>query len=191
MKNALVPVLGFAAFSGAGKTTLLSKLIPQLKKSGKRIALIKHSHHNFEIDKPGKDSYRLRKAGASQVLLVSDDKRAIISEFEHKTKPKLENQLLELDQSTLDLILVEGFKAERFPKIEIHRCSLKRQLIFPTDPDIIALATDAEIHLTHANTGLSTAEITNLSLPFLLDINHPDRIVQFILQYFSLPLKTT
>ena len=184
MKNAQIPILGFAAYSGTGKTTLLTKLIPLLKKSGLRVGLIKHSHHNFEIDKPGKDSFRLREAGASPVMLVSSHRRAIITEFSKIHEPRLDEQLNALDQSELDLILVEGFKAECFPKIELHRPSLKKTLFFPTDPDIIAIATDDEINLTPSNTALLAPEIAELSIPSLLDINNPNLIAEFIMNQF-------
>ncbi len=184
MENAHIPILGFAAFSGTGKTTLLTKLIPLLKNNGIRIGLIKHSHHNFEIDKPGKDSYLLRKAGASPVMLVSSHRRAIITEFSHIEEPKLNEQLKQFDQSELDLILVEGFKAEHFPKIELHRPSLQNKLIFPQDPNIIAIATDEAIKITPSNTDLSARQITQLSLPPSLNINHPVHIKEFILKHF-------
>jgi len=184
MKNAQIPILGFAAFSGTGKTTLLTKLIPLLKKSGLRIGLIKHSHHNFEIDKPGKDSYKLRSAGATPLMIVSSHRRAIITDFEHITEPNLDDQLNYFDQSKLDLILVEGFKAEAFPKIELHRPSLKKKLIFPTDPSVIAIATDTDIKMTPSNTDLLVTEISGLSLPPILDINEPSHIASFILNSF-------
>ncbi len=170
MNNAHIPILGFAAFSGTGKTTLLTKLIPLLKKSGLRIALIKHSHHSFEIDKPGKDSYRLREAGASPVMLVSSHRRAVITEFETIMEPKLDDQLKALDQSELDLILVEGFKAETFPKIELHRPSLNKPFIYPNDPTIIAIATDSHISID--------------DMPAHLDINDPQLVSEFILNIF-------
>jgi len=170
MKNAHVPILGFAAFSGTGKTTLLTKLIPLLKIKGLRVALIKHSHHNFEIDKPGKDSYRLREAGATPVMLVSSHRRAIITEFDSIIEPKLDDQLTALDQSNLDLILVEGFKAENFPKIELHRASLEKSLLFPDDPSIIAIATDGKA--------------LRLDYPTHLDINNPQLISDFIINTF-------
>lgn len=170
MKNTLVPILGFAAFSGTGKTTLLTKLIPLLKQSGLRVALIKHSHHNFDIDKPGKDSYQLRKAGASPVMLVSSHRRAVITEFNPIIEPKLEDQLVALDQSDLDLILVEGFKAESFPKIELHRPSLKKTYFFPDDPSIIAIATDEKVAPPDG--------------PVHLDLNNPQLITEFIVNNF-------
>lgn len=184
MKNTLIPILGFAAISGTGKTTLLSKLIPILKNHGLKVGLIKHSHHNFEIDKPGKDSYRLRMAGASPVMLVSSYRRAIITEFNEIMEPKLEEQLKHFDQSGLDLILVEGFKAEKFPKIELNRPSLKNQYMFTRDKNIIAIATDEEIVMTELNTTLSSLEISNFTIPTQLNLNNPNQIAEFILTQF-------
>ncbi|WP_411728180.1 molybdopterin-guanine dinucleotide biosynthesis protein B [Methyloglobulus sp.] len=170
MKNAKVPIIGFAAFSGTGKTTLLTQLIPILKQQGLRIGLIKHSHHNFQIDQPSKDSFRLREAGASPVMLVSTHRRAIITEFQPAREPMLDEQLLTFDQSELDLILVEGFKAAHFPKIELHRPSLNNPLLYPNDPDIIAIATDYPL-------------ATPQSL-VQLDLNQPELIAKFIIQQF-------
>ena len=170
MQHALVPLLGFAAASGTGKTTLLEQIIPILKQQGIRVGLIKHSHHNFQIDQPGKDSFRLRAAGASPVMLVSTHRRAIITEIEPTREPSLDDELKLFDQSQLDLVLVEGFKAERFPKIELHRPSLKQPLLYPTDPDIIAIASDELLELPE-------------HLPNL-DINQPEMIVDFILKRF-------
>jgi molybdopterin-guanine dinucleotide biosynthesis protein B len=170
MQNAQIPILGFAAASGTGKTTLLTKLIPVLKHNGLRIGLIKHSHHDFEIDKPGKDSFRLREAGASPVMLVSGHRRVIITELTSEKEPGLDEQLKLFDQSELDLILVEGFRAEKFPKIELHRSSLDNPLLYPNDPDIIAIASDCvlktPVHLTQ------------------LDINQPEMMAAFIQDHF-------
>jgi len=168
MQNARVPILGFAAYSGTGKTTLLTRLIPLLKKSGLKPGVIKHSHHNFEIDQPGKDSFRLRTAGATPVMLVSTHRRAIITEFENMTEPKLDDQLKVFDQSSINLILVEGFKTENFPKIELHRPSLKKPLIFPNDSSIFAVATDQPIK--------TPAHLDQL------DINNPHKITDYIIQ---------
>jgi molybdopterin-guanine dinucleotide biosynthesis protein B len=166
MQNARIPVLGFVAASGTGKTTLLTELIPLLKQDGLRIGLIKHSHHDFEIDQPGKDSFRLRKAGASPVMLVSRYRRAIITEFTPEQEPRLGDQLKQVDQSELDLILVEGFRTEQFPKIELHRPSLEKPLLYPNDPDIIAIATDAALDVPDY-------------LP-QLELNRPEMIAAFI-----------
>lgn len=170
MQHAHIPVLGFAAFSGTGKTTLLTQIIPILKHHGLRIGLIKHSHHNFQIDQPGKDSFRLREAGASPVMLVSTHRRAIITEITPQQEPRLDEQLKLFDQSELDLLLVEGFKAERFPKIELHRPSMNRPLLYPNDPDIFAIATDGALETPNALTRL--------------DINQPEMIAAFILTSF-------
>jgi len=170
MQHAHIPMLGFAAFSGTGKTTLLTQIIPILKQQGLRIGLIKHSHHNFQIDQPGKDSFRLREAGASPVMLVSTHRRAIITEITPEQEPRLDDQLKLFDQSELDLILVEGFKAESFPKIELHRPSLNKPLLYPNDPDIIAIASDCKLE-------------TPAGLP-QLDINQPEMIATFILNQF-------
>lgn len=170
MKNAKVPILGFAAFSGTGKTTLLTQLIPILKAHGLRIGIIKHSHHNFQIDQPGKDSFRLREAGASPVMLVSTHRRAIITEIEPTKEPKLDEQLLAFDQSELELILVEGFKSAEFPKIELHRPSLNKPVLYPNDPSIIAVASDAALDIP--------------STLVQLDLNQPELIAEFILHQF-------
>ncbi len=172
MKNNQVPVLGFAAFSGTGKTTLLTQLIPVFKHLGIRTGLIKHSHHNFEIDKPGKDSFRLRMAGASPVLLVSSHRRAMITEFSTPQEPSLEDQIPFLTQHDIDLILVEGFKKTAFPKIELHRPVLQKALIYPEDDSIIAVASDQTMTLPSGIT--------------LLDINDPHMIAEFICQRFNL-----
>lgn len=170
MRNARVPVLGFAACSGTGKTTLLTQLIPLLKQHGLRIALIKHSHHNFVIDQPGKDSFRLREAGASPVMLISSKRRAVITDFAVEQEPSLDDQFNFFDQSELDLILVEGFKHERFPKIELYRPVLNKPLLYPDDPSIIAVATDSPLQVPD-----SVA---------LLDINNPPMIADFIITRF-------
>jgi molybdopterin-guanine dinucleotide biosynthesis protein B len=170
MQTAKIPVLGFAAASGTGKTTLLTQLIPILKDQGLRIGLIKHSHHNIQIDQPGKDSFRLREAGASPVILISTQRRAVITEIRPEQQPQLENELKLLNQAELDMILVEGFKAERFPKIELHRSVLKHPLLYPNDPDIIAIASDY---------ALETPDYL-----VQLDINQPEMIAAFILNDF-------
>ena len=170
MTGSQVPIIGIAAFSGTGKTTLLTRLIPLLKADGFRIGVIKHSHHSFDIDHPGKDSFRLRQAGASPVMLSSKFRRAVVTEHETPTEPRLAEQLRHLDQSNLDLVLVEGFKREKFPKIELHRPQLGKPLLFPSDDSIIAVATDAQL-------------ATEPNIP-VLDINRPDQIAGFIVKSF-------
>lgn len=170
MDNAHIPILGLAAYSGTGKTTLLIQLIPLLKAQGLRIGLIKHSHHSFEIDQPGKDSYELRQAGASPVMVVSRRRRAVIAEFVPEQEPGLNDQLKFFDQSAADLIIVEGFKTEKFPKIELYRAALGKALLYPNDPDIIAIASDPPLP--------TPAPIPELAL------NRPDVIAEFILFEF-------
>ena len=139
-----VPVLGIVAYSGTGKTTLLERLIPCLTRQKVRVAAVKHSHHDFEIDKQGKDSDRLRHAGAGQVLLASQYRTALIIEEDRQTEPDLEQQLQRLDHERLDLVLVEGFRQFDIPKLEVHRPSLEKPLLCSTDNNIIALACDEE-----------------------------------------------
>jgi molybdopterin-guanine dinucleotide biosynthesis protein B len=163
------PVLGFAAFSGTGKTTLLTALLPMLAETGLRTGVIKHSHHDFEIDQPGKDSFRLRKAGASQLIIASPHRTVLIEEQHPPQEPSLARLLEKLDRSSLDLILAEGFRHEPFPKIELHRHALGRPFLHPRDGSIIAIASDR---------ALETA------LPWL-DLNQPRQILQFILEFVS------
>ena len=164
-----LPLLGFCAFSGAGKTTLLTQLLPLLQAAGKHIGVVKHAHHNFEIDYPGKDSYELRKAGAEQMVVASRKRMAWIREFDdHRPEPSLQEALKSLDAASLNLVLVEGFKTEHIPKIEVHRADLGKPLLFPDDPDIIAIATDSELPR-------KTRYLPRLNL------NQPAEIADFIL----------
>ncbi|MEJ2212944.1 MAG: molybdopterin-guanine dinucleotide biosynthesis protein B [Gammaproteobacteria bacterium] len=163
-----IPVLGICAYSGTGKTTLLTHLLPLLKNEGLRIGMVKHAHHNFEIDKPNKDSFRLREAGADQVMIASRNLKAWICKRENnETEPDLEEVLRPFETANLDLILVEGFKKISLPKIELHRPSLGLPLIFPNDENVIAIACDSKLDI---NPG---------SIP-LLDLNLPSEIKDFI-----------
>ena len=140
-----IPLIGFAAYSGTGKTTLIEQLIPLLTKQGLNIGLVKHSHHDIEMDQPGKDSYRLRKAGTAQ-LVLSGPKRSIL--FKENAQPqdsKLLDQLQLLQTDELDLVLVEGFRDQPFSKIELHRSDLDKPFLYPQDKSIIAIATDESI----------------------------------------------
>ena len=136
------PILGFAAWSGTGKTTLLKKLIPMLRSRGLRLGIVKHAHHAFDVDQPGKDSYELRHAGAERVLVGSRRRWALMVESEQDEEPTLQQLLAQMPGDSLDLILVEGFKHERFDKIEIHRASRGAPLLHPDDDSIIAVASD-------------------------------------------------
>lgn len=160
------PILGFAAVSGTGKTTLLLKLIPVLRERGLRIGLIKRAHHSFDTDKPGKDSYELRKAGASRVLVGSDHRWALVVENEVPNEPELATMLHNLHTDALDLVLVEGFKFEPIPKIEVYRPGLGQPLLAQDDPCIIAVATDAP-------------DFVAIDRP-VLDLNRPGRVADFI-----------
>ncbi len=142
MTNYPIPVLGIVAWSGTGKTSLLERLIPELKNNGIRVAAIKHSHHDFEIDKQGKDSDRLRKAGAGQIILASKYRTAFIIEEDGESEPDLFEQLKRLDTDRLDLVLVEGFRQEAIPKIEVFRPALNKPLLYLEDEAIVAVASD-------------------------------------------------
>ncbi|RDH84885.1 MAG: molybdopterin-guanine dinucleotide biosynthesis protein B [endosymbiont of Galathealinum brachiosum] len=164
------PLLGFAAFSGTGKTTLLLKLIPELKQRGLRIAVIKHAHHNFDMDTPGKDSYELRKAGAVPMLICSSKRTVITIENETEADPTLQQMLTHIPADSIDMILVEGFKKWPFDKIELHRESTGKPLMYPDDDKIIAIAHDDKTPLKDTN------------LP-QLDINNVNAIADFVIQY--------
>ncbi|MET0101469.1 MAG: molybdopterin-guanine dinucleotide biosynthesis protein MobB [Sedimenticola sp.] len=163
MLRAEIPVLGFAAYSGTGKTTLLKQLLPLLRGRGLRVGMIKHAHHDFEIDTPGKDSYELRKAGASEMLIASGKRWALMVDTDGEGDPVLQEMLDRLDQSKLDLVLVEGFKHEAFPKIELHRPALGKPLIFPEDPDVIAVASDGELACTTELPRLDINDIASIA----------------------------
>ena len=163
-------VLGFAAYSGAGKTTLLKQLIPLLREQGLRLAIIKHSHHDFEIDHPGKDSYELHHAGSLQTLITSKYRSALISENPAHQEPDFQTTLQQLDLSNIDLVLVEGFRDEKsLARIELHRPSIEKPLIHPQAQNIIAVASDEPI---------------NTHLP-VLDLNHLEEICNFILNWLK------
>ena len=133
-------VIGLAGWSGAGKTTLLVKLIPLLVARGLAVSTIKHAHHAFDVDKPGKDSYEHRQAGAREVLVSSDARYALMHELRGAPEPDLGTLLARL--SPCDLVLIEGFKRDAHPKIEVHRVANGKPFLFPDDPGIVALASD-------------------------------------------------
>jgi len=160
-------VLGFAGWSGSGKTTLIEKLIPQFTRRGLRVSIIKHAHHGFDIDKPGKDSWRHREAGATKVLMLSDDRWVLMHELRGQPEPTLEEQLALLAPS--DLVLIEGYKAAPVPKIEIHRPAVGKAPLWPDNPHVIAVASD---------------EAIACPLP-LLPLNDAGAIADFILDYVS------
>jgi molybdopterin-guanine dinucleotide biosynthesis protein B len=171
MNHSIIPILGFAAASGTGKTTLLTHLLPLLKQANLRVGLIKHSHHDFDIDHVGKDSFELRKAGATPVAIVSKYRRAVIEEFENPLEPHLIDQIALFNPEKTDLILVEGFRSEAFAKIELHRAELKKPLLCSNDAQIIAVATDTilDTHLPQLNLN-NSAEIADFILHTFLKL---------------------
>ncbi|EJL6859493.1 bifunctional molybdopterin-guanine dinucleotide biosynthesis adaptor protein MobB/molybdopterin molybdotransferase MoeA [Vibrio cholerae] len=163
-----LPLLGFAAYSGTGKTTLLEALLPKLTAAGLRIGLLKHAHHDFDVDKPGKDSYRLRKAGASQMLIASRNRHALMTETPD-AEAEFDYLLTRFDAEKLDMILVEGCKNIAFPKIELHRAEVGKPWLYPHDENIIAIAAD---------------ETVETDLP-QMHINDLDAIADFVLDYVN------
>ena len=133
-------LIGLAGWSGSGKTTLLVRLIPTLIARGLAVSTVKHAHHLFDVDKPGKDSYVHREAGAQEVLIASVQRWALMHEHRGAPEPPLAELVAHL--SPVDLVLVEGFKREGHPKIEIHREAVGKPLLFPDDPQMVAIASD-------------------------------------------------
>lgn len=166
------PVLGFCAFSGTGKTTLLTQLLPLLRAQGLRIGVVKHAHHNFDMDHPGKDSHSLRQSGASQIVVASVRRIASIEELPQAShEPCLADALARINAGSVDLVLAEGFKNEAFPKIELHRPSLGKPLLCRQDGNIIAVASDVPLELP----GQMLA----------LDLNAVDGIAAFITHWLG------
>ena len=161
-------VIGMAGWSGSGKTTLVEQVIDLLQARGLAVSLIKHAHHNFEIDHPGKDSYRHRHAGCREVLITSAKRWAVVHELRGREELTLNDAMAQL--SPCDLVIVEGFKHEAIAKIEIYRAEIGKPLLFPNDPHIIAVASDAPVETT---------------LP-RLDLNQPASIADFTLKTSSL-----
>ena len=166
-----IPILGFSAWSGTGKTTLLKQLIPALGERGLRVSVIKHAHHHFDLDVPGKDSFELRKAGAVQTVICTATRMAVITEFDSPAKePGLEQVIDGLDSESVDLVLVEGYKNIEFPKIELHRAEIGKPCLYPEDHSVIALACD-------------TPPDGEIGIP-VLDINDVEAIAGFIYEDF-------
>ena len=161
-------IFGFAGWSGSGKTTLIEKLIPRFVKQGLSVSLVKHAHHTFDVDQPGKDSYRHRHAGASEVLVTSSRRWVLMHELRGAAEPPFEAQLARL--SPCDLVIVEGFKHAAIPKLEVWRRVTGEPLLHPNDPHIVALASDSKIETR---------------LP-LLELNDDASISSFILAHLRL-----
>ena len=135
--------IGIAGYSGSGKTTLIEKVIPLLVKEGLRVSLIKHAHHEFDLDQPGKDSHRHRMAGATEVLITSSNRWALMHELRGTVEPTLEEQLRHF--AACDVVIVEGWKHHAMPKIEVHRKLSEKPLLFPEDTSVIAVASDESL----------------------------------------------
>ena len=158
-------VFGIAGWSGAGKTSLIERLLPRLSARGLAVSVIKHAHHGFDIDRPGKDSWRHREAGAAQVLVVSDGRWVLMNELRGAPEPTLDQQLALL--GACDLVLVEGYKRAPVPKIEVHRPALGKPALWPEDPHVVAVASDAAL---------------DCPLP-VLPLNDADAVARFVLAH--------
>ena len=161
-------IFGFAGWSGSGKTTLIEKLIPRLVARGLRVSLIKHAHHTFDVDQPGKDSYRHRHAGASEILVTSSRRWVLMHELRGAHEPSFDEQIRHL--SPCDVLFVEGFKFAPIPKLEVWRAETGEALLHPNDPHIVAVASDAKV---------------DTRLP-LLDLNDHAAIEAFIVKHLKL-----
>lgn len=169
MNNAFPPLLAIAAYSGTGKTTLLKQLIPLLKQQEIRVGLIKHTHHDMDVDTPGKDSYELRKAGADQTLVASDRRWALMTETPEQQSLDLQYLASRFDRTKVDVILVEGFKHEPISKIILYREDIGRPLEDMLDEFVIAVASDQPLTMKTR----------------LLDLNQPENIAAFIAEWLK------
>jgi molybdopterin-guanine dinucleotide biosynthesis adapter protein len=160
-------VVGFAGFSGAGKTHLVEQVIPALRLRGLRVSVVKHAHHKFDIDHPGKDTYRHREAGAFEVVVASDKRLALIREFERPAELTVHQLIAELYEG-VDWVLVEGFKQSNLLKIEVWRAAAGKPARYPHDEFIVAIATDTPEQLPEA------------TLRPVLDLNDPDAVAQWL-----------
>jgi molybdopterin-guanine dinucleotide biosynthesis protein B len=158
-------VMGIVGWSGSGKTSLLVAVLPLLRRHGLRVSTMKHAHHRFDVDTPGKDSFRHRDAGASEVMVVTASRWVLMHESREEPEPSIEALIERM--TPVDLLLIEGFKTHAHPKLEIHRASEGKPLLCPGDPGIIAVATDRPL--------------PPLGIP-QLDLNDPEAIAGFILQ---------
>ena len=136
-------IFGLAGWSGSGKTTLLTAIVPELVAQGLSVSTIKHAHHEFDIDRPGKDSWRHRQAGAREVMIASARRWALMRELCDEAEPSLEELIARM--RAVDLLLVEGWKRHPHPKIEVHRPALGKPLLYPDDPWVVAIASDAPL----------------------------------------------
>src|SRR3954471_15216469 len=161
-------VIAIAGYSGSGKTTLIERVVPVLVREGLRVSLIKHAHHEFDVDQPGKDSWRHRHAGCTEVLVSSSQRWALMHELRGAPEPSLQDQLKHL--SACDLVIVEGYKSEPIPKLEVHRRAAGTPLLHPNDPQVVAVVTD---------------EPLDTSLP-QLPLDDPQAVARFVLHHLGL-----
>jgi len=161
--DAAMPLLGIAAWSGTGKTTLLEALLPRLAERGLRVAVIKHAHHTFDVDQPGKDSHRLRQAGAAPMLVASRERLALMMETPGQQEPDLARLVALVATQAPDLVLVEGFKAWPLPKLELHRPALGKPLRVAEDPWVRAVASDAPLTLPEGVEALDLNDLAALA----------------------------
>jgi molybdopterin-guanine dinucleotide biosynthesis protein B len=162
-------VVAFAGYSGSGKTTLVESLIPALKMRGLRVSVVKHAHHDFDIDHPGKDTWRHREAGAFEVVVASDRRLALMREFEQPARLSVHHLLAELYEG-VDWVLVEGFKESNLLKVEVWRAASGKPARYPDDDFIVAIATD------------SPAQLPEPTLRPVLDLNDPDALAQWLVE---------
>ncbi len=159
-------IIGLAGWSGSGKTTLIKKALPCLIARGVSVSTLKHAHHGFDLDQPGKDSFFHRAAGATEVIISSAKRWAILHEL--REEPEWDLPALLGKMSPVDLVLVEGFKRDRFPKLEIHRAENGKPLLHPEDPHIVAVASDSPLPAA--------------SIP-VVDLNDIDAIADLLLKH--------
>ena len=164
-------IIGLAGWSGSGKTTLITKVLPRLLARGVRVSTLKHAHHGFDLDQPGKDLFMHRAAGATEVVISSARRFAILHELREEPEWDLPDLLARL--APVDLVLIEGFKRDAFPKLEIHRAENHKPLIHPEDPHVVAIAAD---------TPLPQATVP------VLDLDDIERIADVLLEH-AMPLQ--
>jgi molybdopterin-guanine dinucleotide biosynthesis protein B len=167
------PVVGFVGVSGSGKTTLITRVLPELRSAGLRVAVLKHAHCGFDMDRPGKDSFRVREAGAAEVLIASRSRWAHLGELEGDlAEPPFRELLERFDPGRVDLVLAEGFARESYPKVEVHRPALgEPPRCWPDDPMVIAVATDAPLAVARPVRRL--------------DLNAPLEVTAFLLEHMA------